>query len=280
MNRKSFLKLLPFSALLTSFKVNSTKKERMRIRLLRHASLVIEIGGKKLLIDPMLSPKDAMDPVSNCGNDTRIPMVDLPVNEKVLTQLLKDVDAVFVTHTHRDHWDAVAESRIDKSKTIFCQPADVETLENQGFGTVISVEDSFQFEQIKITRTGGQHGTGEIGKRMGIVSGFVLHLGGNKIYIAGDTVWCDDVESALRLHNPDVIVLNAGGAKFLTGDPITMTPDDVLRVRRKSPESKIIAVHMDTVNHCFARRTDLRKAVAESGLKEILIPEDGETIEL
>src|SRR5690349_8172972 len=96
----------------------------MKISLLRHATLLIEINHKKLLIDPMLSPKDGLDPVPNCGNDIRIPMVELPVSKEELTKILEEADAVVVTHLHRDHWDVAAQSLINKNKLIFCQSGD------------------------------------------------------------------------------------------------------------------------------------------------------------
>jgi hypothetical protein len=75
--------------------------------------------------------------------------------------------------------------------------------------------------------------------------------------------------------------VNAGGARFIDGDPITMTPDDVLQVRDKLPTSKIIAVHMDTVNHCFSTRAILAKVLSEKGLVNVIaIPLDGEIIHL
>lgn len=63
-------------------------KNKASIRLLRHATLVIEINHKKLLVDPMLSPKNGLDPVQNCGNEIRFPMVELPVGNSELTHLL------------------------------------------------------------------------------------------------------------------------------------------------------------------------------------------------
>ena len=64
-----------------------------------------------------------------------------------------------------------------------------------------------------------------------------------------------------------------------TGDPITMTPDDIIQVHEKCPATKIISVHMDTVNHCFIKRVDLVKALSEKkpALK-IQIPDDGTDI--
>jgi L-ascorbate metabolism protein UlaG (beta-lactamase superfamily) len=114
---------------------------------------------------------------------------------------------------------------------------------------------------------------------MGTVSGFIFKYNDKSIYLAGDTIWCQDVEKALEQFKPAITILNAGGAQFLTGDPITMTPDDIIQVHEKCPATKIIAVHMDTVNHCFIKRVDLAKALSEKkpSLK-ILIPGDGEEI--
>ena len=241
--------------------------------------MIIEINGKKLLVDPMLSPKNVLDPVQNCGNEIRFPMAELPIGNSELTSLLNEVDAVVITHTHRDHWDVAAQNLIDKNKLIFCQPNDSQEIKEQGVKNVQPISSDLNWEGITINRTSGQHGTGEIGKKMGEVSGFVFSHKKESIYLAGDTIWCEDVEKALLKFEPEITILNAGGAKFLTGDPITMTPDDIIKVQEKLPKTLIIAVHMDTVNHCFIKRTDLRKALADKKLdSKILIPNDGEMV--
>ena len=226
----------------------------------------------------MLSPKNVLDPVQNCGNETRFPMVDLPISSEELNKLLDTIDAVIVSHLHRDHWDAVAQKLIDKDKIIFCQPGDVEKIKESGFSNVQPISDQINWQGVSIHRTNGQHGTGEIGKKMGQVSGFVLQYNDESIYVAGDTIWCEDVADALSTFHPTVTILNAGGARFLEGGPITMTPADVIQVNEKFPGTKIIAVHMDTVNHCFDKRTDLLQALAAKRITSVLVPMDGETI--
>jgi len=251
------------------------------IVLLRHASIVISLGNKKILVDPMLSAKGEMDPVANCGNDIRIPMTDLPLDTAALGTLLSSVDAVIVTHLHRDHWDAAAQLLIQKDKPLFCQPPDADTIKRQGFLHVQAVVDRYLWQGIAISRTGGRHGTGEIGEKMGPVSGFVLSYNGTAVYIAGDTIWCPEVKDALQQFNPGYTIVNAGAAKFLTGDPITMTPQDILQVHMQLPCTKIIAVHMDTVNHCFIKRNDLRTALPANNWESWLsIPADGEQINI
>lgn len=252
------------------------------IRLLRNATLVIEFGGKKILIDPMFAKKGAFDAFSGAGNDFRNPMVDLPISEEEVAKIVASVDAVFVTHTHLDHWDPKAQKMIGKDMPVFVQPADENLLKSQGFNNVTVINDKVDWQGMTIHRTGGQHGFGKVGQLMGEVSGFVFSNNDKAIYIAGDTRWVKEVETALENHKPNVVVLNAGGAQFIEGDKkgdaITMTPEDIINVQKNATNADIITVHMNTLNHCFVKRKDLKNALETEGIEELIeIPEDGDT---
>jgi L-ascorbate metabolism protein UlaG (beta-lactamase superfamily) len=261
----------------------STKEKTtfMHIHFLRHATLLLTIHHLKILVDPMLSPLEAMDPIANAGNQWRIPMVPLPLSDEELQHLIGDLDAVIVTHTHRDHWDASAQTLLPKHLPLLCQPEDQQTLELAGFSDVLPVIESLNWRGLEIDRTGGQHGAGKLGQQMGPVSGFVLMAEGEPtIYIAGDTIWCPQVASALKEFSPDVVILNAGAATYATGGgPITMDEEDVCQVARSIPGAKVIAVHMETINHCRLTRATLRAKTVEAGLEQqIAIPQDGELL--
>jgi len=252
----------------------------MDIQLIRHATLVVTLGDLKLLVDPMLSPARAMDPVANAANQRRIPLVDLPFGDAALAQLLAQIDGVLVTHTHRDHWDARAAELIAKETPVLCQPEDAAGIRDAGFTQVQSIEQTYEWRRLQLTRTGGQHGTGQMGRQMGPVSGFVIRGASiPSLYIAGDTIWCAEVAAALEAHRPDVIVLNAGSAQFLTGDPITMTASDVVQVCDALPSTQVVAVHMEAINHCLLTRADLREQLRVAGrLDRVRLPQDGETL--
>ena len=86
------------------------------------------------------------------------------------------------------------------------------------------------------------------------------------------------MDNALREHAPGVVVVNAGGARFNVGDPITMTPADVIATADATPEEAlVVAVHMDAINHCVDTRAALGAATSEP---RILIPADGEALGL
>jgi hypothetical protein len=105
-----------------------------------------------------------------------------------------------------------------------------------------------------VTRTGGRHGFGKVAEMLAPVSGFVL----DDLYIAGDTVWCDEVQDAIAAHRPRTIVVNAGGAKFIGSERIVMDADDVVAVQQAAPDAHVIAVHLEAINHCKTTRAELR----------------------
>jgi L-ascorbate metabolism protein UlaG (beta-lactamase superfamily) len=253
----------------------------MQIHFLRHATLVLAIEGLYILIDPMLSPAGAMPPVANAADERRIPLVDLPLAQVELEYMLNHIDAVLVTHTHRDHWDDRAAELLPKHLPILCQPEDEAKIAHAGFTAVFPVAARHEWRGVELQRTGGQHGTGEIGARMAPVSGFVLRAAGEPtLYLAGDTIWCPEVEQALHSHRPDVVIVNAGAAQFLSGGPITMTADDVAQVCRALPSAQVIAVHMEAVNHCLLTRAELSARLEQQGLSHVQIPGDGTLLEL
>lgn len=101
------------------------------------------------------------------------------------------------------------------------------------------------------------------------------------VYIAGDTIWTDDVRETLDRFSPDVVVLNTGEATWITGDRIIMGAEDVLRVHEAAPEARIVAVHMEALNHCVVTREQVRELAREHGISHLVrVPEDGERIAL
>jgi L-ascorbate metabolism protein UlaG (beta-lactamase superfamily) len=245
------------------------------LQLIRHATLHVRIGGIVLLVDPMLGDAASMPAIQNSANPRPNPLVPLPFPA---VQTFAGVDAVLVTHTHRDHWDAAATELIPRHMRIICQPQDAAKFREWGFEEVRPIHSSAAFGLVTIVRTAGRHGTGTIGDAMAPVSGFMLRSrAGESLYIAGDTIFCPEVADALAHHKPMHTVVNCGGARFLEGDPITMTAEDVIDVARHAPFTQVIAVHMEAINHCSVTRDDLRRKLCEHDVCDrVRIPADGE----
>jgi L-ascorbate metabolism protein UlaG (beta-lactamase superfamily) len=249
----------------------------MHLRLIRHATLRLEVDGRRLLVDPMLDPAGARPPVEDTENDRRNPLVELPEPAEVVVE---GVDAVLVTHLHRDHFDATAARLLPPDVPLLCQPEDVERLAGHGFTDLRPVPERLTWEGIEVVRTPARHGrTDADADALAPVSGFVLRdASGRTLYLAGDTVLYDEVERVLD-GAPDVVVVNASGARFAGGQPIVMDLDDVVAVARRVPEARVVAVHLDAINHCVQTRADLHQRLHDEGLTErVTVPEDGAAV--
>lgn len=250
----------------------------MKIQLIRHGTLLIYINNKKILVDPMLSPKGTMAPIPKVNNQNFNPLVDLPIDVKNII----DVDAVLLTHTHRDHFDDEAIKLLSKDIPILCQPEDRIKIKSLGFSQVISINESFIWNGITLIRTSGKHGNLIMSKKMGHVSGYILKCNYEPtLYIMGDTIWCYHVKKALNQHKPHIAISFSGAAKFSLGGPITMTCKDILKVHKNSPDTKIIAAHLEAWNHCSLSREELKDFIKKNIIEDkVLIPKDGEILEV
>lgn len=257
----------------------------MKITQIRNATLIVTYAGQRFLIDPMLAPKGAYPGFPGTARaELRNPLVALPVDMATLL----DVDAVIVTHTHLDHWDQAAVEAIPKDKPIYVQnEKDAQLLRSQGFTTLMILAENSRCGDITLSKThGGQHGTdrayavAELAERLGEACGVVFrHPDEKTLYLAGDTIWRAEVEADLQKHQPDVVVLNAGYAHVIGFGPIIMGQEEVLKAHFLLPQAKIVATHMEAINHCLLTRDALREYAEANQITGVLsIPQDGESV--
>ncbi|WP_435196740.1 MBL fold metallo-hydrolase [Natronomonas sp. EA1] len=235
-------------------------------QLVRHATLLVDIADRTLLVDPMLGDPGVDPPIQNSPNEKRNPLLPLP-------DVSLDYDAVLVTHRHNDHFDDAAREALSPGVPLYCQPEEADAFREEGFSDVRPIDEERAFGEGTITRVPARHGHGSLAQAMAPVAGFVIDAD-TRLYLAGDTVWYDAVARTLATHDPDAVVVNAGAAQFTEGKPITMDAEDVDAVRDHT-DGQVIAVHMDAINHCLLTRADLREAV-----DDVVVPEDGDRVDI
>lgn len=262
----------------------------MKIHHLRSATFIIESGETFILIDPMLGKKGSMPPFSVIkAKAAKNPTVEMPSNAD---EPLNKVTHSLVTHSqtfgikalqHGDHLDPAGEAFLTSRNIPVATPAkDKAYLEKYGLNIKWGIEDwqTIDFLGGKLTAVPALHGHGWIHKVMANGVGFFLELPNEpSIYISGDTVLTNDVKRALNEMKPDITVVAAGRARMDVGQPLLMSIDEVMEFIRLSP-NKVIANHMEALNHCAVTRTILKQAIDKNGLSDkVLIPADGETLE-
>ncbi|HCL56321.1 MAG TPA: MBL fold metallo-hydrolase [Spirochaetia bacterium] len=247
----------------------------MKIQFIRNATMKINYAGKTILTDPMLSSQGSLPSFAGIAPN---PTIELPFSAE---DVINGIDSVLLSHTHPDHFDEKAGEVLKKTLPLFFQPGDEERIKKEGFQNASSIDSSVLWEGIKISRTGGQHGSGKILEHMGNVSGFVFQAEGEPtLYWVGDSIWCEEVEDTIKKFHPDIIIAHTGGAIVPGYDPIIMNIEQVFQLIKAVPEAKIVAVHMEALDHCPVTRKELRLSADKKVIshEKLIIPEDGETI--
>ena len=248
----------------------------MKLRLLRNATLKLDILGRSILIDPFFAPKGSRPSFTGRASN---PLVELPASPE---EILDGVELVVVSHLHADHFDPVAQSLVPKHLPLICQPGDEDKIRSYGFSDVAPLTHLIDWQGIRFQRHEGSHGLGPVEKKMGQVMGFTVTAKGEpSLYWAGDTVLYPAVETTITETRPEIIVIHPCGARW-DGDLITMDAAEAVATCRLAPDARVIATHMESLDHATVTRDELRRYAVEQGVtpRQLLIPQDGEVLAL
>ncbi|MDD9301527.1 MAG: MBL fold metallo-hydrolase [Desulfobacter sp.] len=263
----------------------------MKIHHLRNATFVIESGEHFILIDPMLSNTGGLPPFAFFRHKPlRNPIVPLPENA---LDLLDKISLCFITHsqkwgiqalTHTDHLDLPGIVFLRKNKIpVVCHHKDAPYLRKHQIRVAAATEywQPLDLSMGRVVAVPAKHGHGWYHNLMANGSGFYLELEKEpSMYISSDTVFTREVARALDEFKPDISVVAAGGASMDIGGPILMTLDEIVSFVQKAP-GRVIANHMDALNHCPITRSKLIRCLTQKKLlKKTWIPGDGETIQV
>ena len=257
----------------------------MKIQQIRNATIILEFGFHRILVDPMLSPKGALPPLRLFGAWLRNPLVDLPSSA---SDALDTVTHCLITHCqkgHFDHLDRAAKRWLrEKQIPVICTPRDAPYLAGRGLNVQPLSSDHDQpapFLGGTIRTVKCTHGEGLIGKLMEHGVGYFIEIPGEpSVYLSGDTILTQVVQDFILHHQPQVSVVPAGGAQFDFGGEIIMGIDEVVKFTRMS-KGTVVANHLEAIGHCPVTRSDLAVAAKRAGVESRLyIPADGAVLEV
>lgn len=176
-----------------------TSEGVLKITFFGHASLRIEWQGRSIYLDP----------VSRYADFSQLPKADL----------------ILITHEHGDHFDPAAIKALSHERTIVILTEKASS--KLPSGKIMVNGDQINYDGILIEAVPAYN---VVHKRndgipyhpKGEGNGYVLTLGGKKIYVAGDT---ENIPEMKNLKNVDVAFLPMNL-------PYTMTPEMVAEAAR------------------------------------------------
>ena len=221
----------------------------LRITAIGHSSLLIQVAGINLLVDPVWAERAS--PLRWAGPQRRnapaVAFDDLP-----------PIDVVLVTHNHYDHLDCDAVHRLWHShRPRIITPLGNDTIIRKAAGQV-AVEigdwwDSFSLaNDIQASIVPAYHwsarGLGD--RRMALWGGFMLQTPFGPIYCAGDTAYRDGKifqEIRERCGSPEVAILPIGAYEprwFMESQHAN--PEEAVRIALDVGARQMLGVHWGT----------------------------------
>jgi L-ascorbate metabolism protein UlaG (beta-lactamase superfamily) len=124
-----------------------------------------------------------------------------------------DATLVLVSHSHSDHYSAGDIAKVRGPDTKLIASADV--IAKEGSGEALTPGLTIQSGGVRIIGVAAYNPNKRFHPRQNNWLGFVIEVGGKRIYYAGDTDLTDEMKA---LKNIDVALLPAGGTYTLNAD--------------------------------------------------------------
>jgi L-ascorbate metabolism protein UlaG (beta-lactamase superfamily) len=268
---------------LPSVKTNllQLKKEENVWVWMGHSSYFMQIDGKTILVDPVLS--GAASPLSFTTRS-------FPGSDIYTTDDIPAIDFLFISHDHWDHLDYDTIKKIQpKIKTIITGLGTGDHLERWGFKKEMIIEKDWNenvalADGFSVTVTPARHFSGRGFKRNGALwVSFVLQTPKHKIYLGGDSGYDDHFKTIGNLHGPFDLAILECGQYDKNWKYIHMMPEETALAAKELKAKKFLAVHWGKFalgNHAWDEPVKRVHKAAQEKQMHLLTPMIGEQVNI
>jgi N-acyl-phosphatidylethanolamine-hydrolysing phospholipase D len=222
----------PVQPVAPSFMTPRAPHDRLTITWIGHASFLLQIGGRNVLIDPMWSQRAS--PVQFAGPRRYMPP-GVPFDS------LPPVDVILQSHDHYDHLDDTTVRRLasEHPAAVWITPLGVGAfVRRRGAREVRELDwwDTTSGDGVTVTATPAQHFSGRsvASRDSTLWCGWVLRAGNRAVFFAGDTGYHPEFATIAARLGPFAAALVPVGAYeprwFM--QPVHMNPEDAVRAYR------------------------------------------------
>ena len=209
---------------------------------LGHSTVLLRIGGKTILTDPILSKRSS--PFSFIGPKRTISQLPITAEQ------LPPIDAVVISHDHYDHLDYATIRKLRSKTTKFFVPLGVAAhLRKWGVRQSQIAEldwwDSTEFKGMQLTCTPARHFSGRrIGDRYKTLwASWVIDSHGTKIFLSGDTGYGPHFKQIGEAYGPfDLTLMECGQYNELWSN-IHMFPEQTVQAHQDLRGKRLLPIH-------------------------------------
>jgi L-ascorbate metabolism protein UlaG (beta-lactamase superfamily) len=252
----------------------------LRITWFGHSSTLVEIDGKRILVDPMWGERAA--PVGWLGPQRwyapPIAIADLP-----------PIDAVVISHDHYDHLDRDTIRALDRRGTTFIVPLGIGShLAYWGVDEKNIVELDWWGEKrigdLAIVATPARHASGRLGSQSNQTfwAGYALVGPKHRVWYSGDTGFAPEfAEIGKRLGPFDATLLDTGQYNPAWPDN-HLGPELAVEAHRLVGGKTLIPIHWALFNlapHAWTEPPERILAAARCAGVRLAMPRPGESID-
>ena len=220
----------------------------MRVVYIGHATLLLEIGGQRVMTDPNFDPK--LGRILRRVSAPGIPLHELPT-----------IDAILLTHAHADHLSFASLDALPSGIPLYAPPPVAAWLRNLGYTQArpLPVGDVIKIGKIEVRAAAAKHSGNRYGvdKWRSATSMYLLDDGATSCFFAGDTALTPSTHELVRDHliengrTLDVALLPIGHAPwwkpgFRRGH---LTSTDALELFQRLKARFFIPYHWGTFHH-------------------------------
>lgn len=246
-----------------------------------HSSYFIQIDGKRILVDPVLSGFASPFSFSTKafkGTDIYT-TDDIPV-----------IDYLFISHDHWDHLDHQTLTKLKpKIKKIICPLGTGEHLEYWGYAKNIIIEKDWNEQEIldqgfTVNTVAARHFSGRGLKRnKALWTSYVLQTPTMKIFIGGDSGYDTHFAEIGKMFGPFDLAIVENGQYDKSWKYIHLMPEEVLKVAGELNARKLFAVHSSKfaiANHAWDEPLSKITELNKTGHIPLMTPMIGEQVNL
>jgi L-ascorbate metabolism protein UlaG (beta-lactamase superfamily) len=253
----------------------------LRITWLGHSTTLIEIGGVRILTDPVWGPRAS--PSAIVG-PKRFQAVPISLRE------MPPVDVVLVSHDHYDHLDYPTIRALSKTSVPFVTSLGVGAhLEYWGVPPERIVEldwwesHTLPNTHVVLTAAPSQHfsGRGLKDRNSTLWSSFAMRSPGHSVFFSGDTGLTTEYQSIRKQLGPfDVVMLEIGAFYPAWGD-IHLGPDNAVKAHAMLGGA-FMPIHWGTFSlamHAWDQPAERLLELASHSGAQLLMPILGQSVE-